>query len=397
MKRIKTQLFQQSKWYMVITLVFFLASLLCFMWQLWGTLSISLPIDHAIWGQFGDFVGGTLGVLFSLISVVLVVLTFDSQQQNASEQRFNDMFFATLKMFHEQEEELQFKYYEQRGDNTFEGVSNYKDFFDRVKKEMILKFSPKQSFNHNRKEAIKIYAEVCIPIGGKLSICYRSLFRLLDMLDHASISENVRLEYAKVLRAQFTENELVCLRYHIKFGDYRKFAFLVNKYNIMKHLPIFDLLEFNYWYANNNLQEIEKREIGNFFIIVSKKIKERKSCQILRCNEQLILDIQITDSKVKLLCTKRPLKIQTQDFLKGIYKFDNKSIENLLECVLKEIVVFSNFSCYNNYSELVFNSRIRESNTSTCIEVSIENRKRKPLILSFKESDLTIHNVPLLH
>ena len=241
MKRIKTQLFQQSKWYIVITLVFFLASLLCFMWQLWGTLSISLPIDHAIWGQFGDFVGGTLGVLFSLISVVLVVLTFDSQQQNASEQRFNDMFFATLKMFHEQEEELQFKYYEQRGDNTFEGVSNYKDFFDRVKKEMILKFSPKQSFNHNRKEAIKIYAEVCIPIGGKLSICYRSLFRLLDMLDHASISENVRLEYAKVLRAQFTENELVCLRYHIKFGDYRKFAFLVNKYNIMKHLPIFDL------------------------------------------------------------------------------------------------------------------------------------------------------------
>ena len=397
MKRIKTQLFQQSKWYIVITLVFFLASLLCFMWQLWGTLSISLPIDHAIWGQFGDFVGGTLGVLFSLISVVLVVLTFDSQQQNASEQRFNDMFFATLKMFHEQEEELQFKYYEQRGDNTFKGVSNYKDFFDRVKKEMILKFSPKQSFNHNRKEAIKIYAEVCIPIGGKLSICYRSLFRLLDMLEHASISENVRLEYAKVLRAQFTENELVCLRYHIKFGDYRKFAFLVNKYNIMKHLPIFDLLEFNYWYANNNLQEIEKREIGIFFIIVSKKIKERKSCQILRCNEQLILDIQITDSKVKLLCTKRPLKIQTQDFLRGIYKFDNKSIENLLECVLKEIVVFSNFSCYNNYSELVFNSRIRESNTSTCIEASVENRKRKPLILSFKESDLTIHNVPLLH
>ena len=394
----KNVLYKQSWPYIVVTIVFFLLSFLFFGWQLWDSFSIQKPIDHTIWGQFGDFVGGTLGVIFSLVSVILVVLTFKSQQRNAAEQRFNDMFFGTLQMFHEQEEELQFEFTEEDEEGvTYRGTDNYKDFFDRVKKEMILKFSPKQSFNHNRKEAIKIYAEVCIPIGGKLSICYRSLFRLLDMLDHASISENVRLEYAKVLRAQFTENELVCLRYHIKFGDYRKFAFLVNKYNIMKHLPIFDLLEFNYWYANNNLQEIEKREIGNFFIIVSKKIKERKSCQILRCNEQLILDIQITDSKVKLLCTKRPLKIQTQDFLKGIYKFDNKSIENLLECVLKEIVVFSNFSCYNNYSELVFNSRIRESNTSTCIEASVENSKRKPLILSFKESGLTLDNVPLLH
>lgn len=227
----KNVLYKQSWLYIVVTIVFFLLSFLFFGWQLWDSFSIQKPIDHTIWGQFGDFVGGTLGVIFSLVSVILVVLTFKSQQRNAAEQRFNDMFFATLKMFHEQEEELQFKYYEQRGDNTFKGVSNYKDFFDRVKKEMILKFSPKQSFNHNRKEAIKIYAEVCIPIGGKLSICYRSLFRLLDMLDHASISENVRLEYAKVLRAQFTENELVCLRYHIKFGDYRKFAYLVNRYN----------------------------------------------------------------------------------------------------------------------------------------------------------------------
>ena len=165
----------------------------------------------------------------------------------------------------------------------------------------------------------------------------------------------------------------------------------------MKHLPIFDLLEFNYWYANNDLLEIEKREIGNFFIIVSKKIKERKSCKILRCNEQFILDIQITPSKVKLLCIKRPLKIQSQDFLKGIYKFENKSIENLFECILKEIVVFSNFSCYNNYSELAFSSKMIEMESYTHIEASVTNRKKKPLVLSFKESVLTLNNVPLLH
>lgn len=394
----KNVLYKQSWPYIVVTIVFFLLSFLFFGWQLWDSFSIQKPIDHTIWGQFGDFVGGTLGVIFSLVSVILVVLTFKSQQRNAAEQRFNDMFFGTLQMFHEQEEELQFEFTEEDEEGvTYRGTDNYKDFFDRIKKEMLLQFRWLPSFSHNRKTAIKTYAEICVPLGGKLSLCYKSIYRILDMIDRAPISEQVRLEYVKLLRAQFTENELLCLRYHIKFGDYRKFAYLVNRYNIMKHLPIFDLLEFNYWYANNDLHETEKREIGNFFIIVSKKIKERKSCKILRCNEQFILDIQITPSKVKLLCIKRPLKTQSHDFLKGLYKFENKSIENLFECILKEIVVFSNFSCYNNYSELSFSSKVIELDSCTHIEASVTNRKKKPLVLSFKESGLTLDNVPLLH
>lgn len=141
----KNVLYKQSWPYIVVTIVFFLLSFLFFGWQLWDSFSIQKPIDHTIWGQFGDFVGGTLGVIFSLVSVILVVLTFKSQQRNAAEQRFNDMFFGTLQMFHEQEEELQFEFTEEDEEGvTYRGTDNYKDFFDRVKKEMILKFSPKQ-------------------------------------------------------------------------------------------------------------------------------------------------------------------------------------------------------------------------------------------------------------
>lgn len=125
----KNVLYKESWVYITITVVFFLLSFLFFGWQLWGTFSITAPINHTIWGQFGDFVGGTLGVIFSLISVILVVLTFTSQQRNACEQRFNDMFFGTLQMFQEQEVELQFKYREERDGKRYSGVANYKDFF----------------------------------------------------------------------------------------------------------------------------------------------------------------------------------------------------------------------------------------------------------------------------
>lgn len=390
-------LYKQPKLYVISTILFFIIAAIFFCWQLWETLSTSRPIDHAIWGQFGDFVGGTLGVVFSMIGVIFVVFTFKSQQRTAYEQRFNDMFFETLRMYHEQEKELQFKYKENIEGTAYKGESNYKDFFDRVKKETVKKFHPQSSFSHNRKSAIQQYAEVCIPFGGKLSLCYKSIYRLLDMIDHSPISEDVRLEYAKLLRSQFTENELLCLRYHIKFGDYRKFAYLANKFNIMKHLPIFDLLEFNYWSGNEKLSDIERREIGNLFIIVAKQIRQRENCQIVRCNGQLIIDIQIKDSCLKLSFSKYPLQKASQDYVAGLYKFEDESIENLLECILKEIVVFSNFSCYNNYSELSFNSKIREYGAYKQIEATVTNRKKKLLALSFAESNLSASNMPLLH
>lgn len=127
-------LYKQPKLYVISTILFFIIAAIFFCWQLWETLSTSRPIDHAIWGQFGDFVGGTLGVVFSMIGVIFVVFTFKSQQRTAYEQRFNDMFFETLRMYHEQEKELQFKYKENIEGTAYKGESNYKDFFDRVKK-----------------------------------------------------------------------------------------------------------------------------------------------------------------------------------------------------------------------------------------------------------------------
>lgn len=389
--------YKQPIFYLVVTGICFVFAILMFVWQLWDTFSYSLPIDHAVWGQFGDFIGGTLGVIFSLVGVIFVVVTFQSQQQNAHEQRFNDMFFESLKVLHEQEKELQFRYEEKKEDDLYEGVANYKDFYDRVYKEMLLRYQPVTSYTRNRKNAVKTYAGICIPIGGKLSLCYRSIYRLLDLIDKSPLSSNVKLEYLKLLRAQFTENELLCLRYHIKFGDYRKFAYLVNKYNIMKHLTVFNLLEFNYWYNNESLQDVERKEIGNVFAMVNKKIRNRENCVITRCNGQFVLEIYVQQTEVKLICKKYKMQKLPQDFFEGIYKFEDKSLENLLECVLKEIVVFSNFSCFNNYNELYFGSKVQNIDSGVQIEASVVNRKRKPIVLVYSESNLTREEMPLLH
>ena len=82
-----------ARFYFIVAFLFLIFAVLCFTWRMWSSLSIQLPIDPEIWGQFGDFVGGTLGVIFSLISVMLVVWTFKTQNETAETQRFNDLFF----------------------------------------------------------------------------------------------------------------------------------------------------------------------------------------------------------------------------------------------------------------------------------------------------------------
>lgn len=391
-------LYKQPKLYVISTILFFIIAAIFFCWQLWETLSTSRPIDHAIWGQFGDFIGGTLGVVFSLISVIFIVITFQSQQRTAYEQRFNDMFFETLRMYHEQEKELQFRHKDVNGEGAYEEIADYKDFFDQVREIIVKKFTPSLSLSKNRKEAIRIYAEIGINFGGKLSLCYKSIYRLLDIIDSSQISDEVRLSYAKLLRSQFTESELLCLRYHIKFGDYRKFAYLVNKYNMMKHLPIFDLLEFAYWSQNQELTDVEKREAGNFFIVLSKHIKKRESIKIYRCQNRLIFELQVSPCRLIISCRKYSLLPTNQDNLACLYKFDAKTLENLLECILKEIVVFSNFSCYNNFGELQFNSKTqREDESCDLTEVSVNNRKWNKIILTYGESLKRPEDFPMLH
>lgn len=92
-----------AKFYFWISVIFFVFTLLCFTWQIWDTFSFSAPIDTTIWGQFGDFIGGTLGTIFSLISVMLVVWTFKTQNKTSETQRFNDLFFELIKLYQEQE------------------------------------------------------------------------------------------------------------------------------------------------------------------------------------------------------------------------------------------------------------------------------------------------------
>lgn len=89
-----------SKWlYIIVTILLTLLFVYYFNWD--GL------------GEFGEFFGGFVGTIFTMISLLLVIRTFEyqrkeskDQRNDAAIQRFNDMFFELLRVYQEQVEEL---------------------------------------------------------------------------------------------------------------------------------------------------------------------------------------------------------------------------------------------------------------------------------------------------
>lgn len=364
--------FGDARFYFIITVVFFVLAFFCFTWKLWNTFSLSLPIDPSIWGQFGDFIGGTLGVIFSLISVMLVVWTFRTQNKTAETQRFNDLFFELLRLYQEQEKELQYSWIDESGDAKLHITSNNKDFFDKLCEKIWKQFIPSTAFSKNRKEAINTYIDVTIDYKTKLSLCYRTIFQILNLIENSQIDQKERAEYLKILRAQLTEKELLFIRYHIKSGEYKKFAFLVNKSNLLKHLPLFELLEFAYW--RKMLDKYEIKNANSFYMELVKSIKGNKK-NVLASDKSLEVIIKQTEKSLQLKFIKKSDK-------SWFHKFTKKDFENLCKGIMKEIVLFSNYSCYNNYRELDFKPA---TTTDNMVVVEVVNKKGNNINVKFND------------
>lgn len=59
--------------------------------------------------------------------------------------------------------------------------------------------------------------------------------------------EKYRVSYAKCIRGQLSEGEMLLLRYNCYTTYGKLMGQYINQFNLLKHLPIMSLLEFNNW------------------------------------------------------------------------------------------------------------------------------------------------------
>ena len=387
-KLLKNKLYKQlnrASIYVFVTIVFLILSFFVFATNRWSTFDTSLPIDTEKWGQFGDFVGGTLGIILSLISVVLIAWTFQTQNKIAETQRFNDLFFELLHLYRSQVHEMSSKYVDiQMGKNdsgdTVKRIKsivecNDKDFFEVEKGKIQQKYTSKKNYDVNIKNASQIYQLFYADNIDKMSAYYRTLYRIYDLLDNSKLDEQHIKEYLKIVRAQLTESELFFIRYNAMTEYGKKFVKYINKYHVLKHLSITDRLEFKDWWEDMDNQS--KLGINTLFYIIEKQIrnstKESKFeiIEILKDDKYCISLLNKSNSDIQIQLTiysQQSLKDNKYEFLNT---FDSKKIQRLFDCYLKEIFLYYSYKEFNDSESLEFYSdKIKEDKINNIIHIN---------------------------
>jgi hypothetical protein len=220
-----------------------------------GTYTESNTIDPTRAGQLGDFVGGYIGTIFSLLSIVLLVITLKRQIATSSIEKFETKYFELIKMHRDNVSEIRIG--EDVGKKIF--VSLIREFrsIHRIAKEITAKlqlpYSKEQLFeisyyalffgvgpNSSRMlkgalkqfntEFVKQFVEQLdddsvkrevkekrkfnyTPFEGhqsRLGHYYRHLYQMLTYIDNQKIRID-KYEFAKTLRAQLTTHEQALL------------------------------------------------------------------------------------------------------------------------------------------------------------------------------------------
>lgn len=315
-------------------------------------------LNTEVVGHYGDFIGGAIG---TLVSIVLLYYTLKLQRRDSEnnvqvykQQQLNDLFFHLLKQYDDILKSLKTK----TADNKkLQG----REALHCKLKEMYEWFDVKENDSQNRKHAVSSFLNFYSLSRDFSPIYFRTLFRVFKLLETSDKCLRVHsIQLMKILRAQLSDSELALFRYNGMSRQGAKFVPLINKFNLLKHLPPLELMEYKRWSKKMTLEE---RGCTNVLLLETKhniqKVLETSSSVESYSNNPRKYNINVssndeaTELKVYLYINKN-VKLNDSDLIRGIYKLTEDERLSLLLFFVKDCLVLSSFNKINSYKDLEF-------------------------------------------
>lgn len=250
----------------------------------------SWTINEEKVGQFGDFVGGVVGSIFAFVGVILYYVALTEQRKDIDINRKAletqvETLNQQIKEFKAQTTEMQETrtVYEEQTNLYREQTNYYQQQVKELKKQTNI--ASLQQFNSEfysllgvfinfkkdckepikrvleslRKKVqsnkgtvcdkhsclIKEYTNQYYQESVSLSVYFQTLYRLLKMIEDSNIEPTHKQRYAKTLRSQLSENELLLIYYDYCSDLGEKVRLLALKYDLLKHLNMMDRIEID--------------------------------------------------------------------------------------------------------------------------------------------------------
>lgn len=200
-----------------------------------------------LWGQFGDYLGGVLGPLFSLMALFALLITawiqfknvtltseeldqsVESLQEQTSvlqRQNFENTFFHLLELHNTVVNDT--VYQDKEGRAAFESLfkDSWQDIYNR---------HPKSNYSDERAQIHAVWNEFFETNQQQLGHYFRLLYNVVKFIDNSPIDERQR--YVNIVRAQLSTYELGLLFYNCLGPDgEEKFKPLAEKYALFEDI-----------------------------------------------------------------------------------------------------------------------------------------------------------------
>lgn len=337
-------------------------------------------LNTEIVGHYGDFIGGAIG---TLVSIVLLYYTLKLQRRDSEnnvqvykQQQLNDLFFHLLKQY---DDILKTFKTRTTDDNELQG----RKALHFKLKEMYEQFDVKENDSQNRKHAVSSFLNFYSVSRDFSPIYFRTLFRVFKLLETSDKCLRVHsIQLMKILRAQLSDSELALLRYNGMSRQGAKFVPLINKFNLLKHLPSLELMEYKRWSKKMTLEE---QGCTNVLLLETKhniqKVLETPSSVESYSNNPRKYNINVSSNdeaaelKVYLYINKNVI-LNDSDLIRGIYKLAEDERLSLLLFFVKDCLVLSSFNKLNSYKDLEFDSKKDEEGK---LLVTVKTKNHVPL------------------
>lgn len=221
--------------------------------------------NEQVFGTFGDFVGGFIGTIVAFVTMYLLIRTLQNQiEVNSNVIITNNNVVETNKQLLEASRQQIRQTNVQLFDSKFNAyMKAYQDavlsyqmdiHLGREYLDILVEdyrdngFQNELQYIPRSEAAIKSFGEFYAKNRLSMSVHMRTLYLLLKMIgDESGIDEDIRVHYAKLVRGQLSESEMFLIRYN-SYNTYGlNMQVYVNRFNLLKHLPMMSLLEFGKW------------------------------------------------------------------------------------------------------------------------------------------------------
>ncbi len=333
-------------------------------------LNVNDVLDEEKIGQFGDFIGGFIGSIFSLLGVILFYVALTEQRKDFARNQTAlklqlQAFQQQVKEFEAQKIELSEtrKIYEQQNktmkvqqfDSNFYSLLNvFRQQRDDFNKKRIffrdLCVELKNRVNSDGGSFVKRFENSCFHYVAlyhenqeKLSLYFMSVYRLVKIINTSeNLTELEKESYHKIVRSLLSKEELLLLYYNYQSAFGKKPLPIILKHDYLKHLSILDKVEFSQF------------DISKKYTVHANEIVARL-CELARRNLVDAMDLEnMSETREEITLSKGIIagvyvdvdfvfKLYVNDEGKIPFDFDEDKFMLFLSCVLLDIFYHSKF------------------------------------------------------